>query len=219
MIQKRRQRPPRLPNLATPPTKEEVAKVLRSTADPKTKAAMALMAFSGLRIDVISELMIKDCPDLAIGSHSVRFTHMPAKVIWSRKIWRNGKTFCTFLCEPGCTFLRDYLTDRMRTQKLTPVSKIIENNGGLGISRQIKKAIVRGGFAWKPYSLRHYFAVGLMRACMDLNIPDFYTRFFMGHIDQHEMELTPDARNLPSSVETALRQSYQIAADKYLVTT
>ena len=176
------------------------------------------MAFSGLRIDVISELQIKDCPDLAIGSSSVQFTRIPAKIIWSSRIWRSPRRFCSYLCEQGCDYLKSYLDDRMRTQKLTPASKIIENTGGLEISRQIKKAIVRAGLNWKPYSLRYYFDVELMQAFMELHLPDDYRKFFMGYVNRDEMNLTPDARRLPPAVETHMRQSYEMAAQRYLTT-
>jgi hypothetical protein len=106
----------------------------------------------------------------------------------------------------------------MKTQKLTPSSKIIENNGGLEISRQIKKGIVKAGFDWKPYSLRHYFAVELMRASVEFNFPDDYRRFFMGYMNRDAMNLTPDARRLPPAVETHMRQSYEKAAERYLTT-
>ncbi|MGC8970234.1 MAG: hypothetical protein ACP5LG_06765 [Conexivisphaera sp.] len=65
------------------PTQEELARAMRA-ANPRARAAMALMAYTGLRPEVLGDyrgtdgLVLGDLPDLVIEGGHARFTRIPA---------------------------------------------------------------------------------------------------------------------------------------------
>jgi len=121
---------PKIAQTERVPTKDELRKIL-SVADIRAKAAIGLVAFAGLRLEVLGNyrgtdgLKIRDFPDLEIQGDRVKFRRVPAMVIVRANLNKAGHQYFTFLGEEGCEYLEDYLTYRLRQGELftenTPV--------------------------------------------------------------------------------------------------
>lgn len=203
-------------------------------AELRARAACALVAFSGLRIESLGDyqgqdgLQVKDFPDLVIENSAVEFTQMPATIVVRRSISKAGHQYFTFPCDEGCEYLKKYLGWRLRKgEKLTNTSPIITptfsglagkhitsvNTGDL-----MRKATRVAGFSWRPYVLRRYFDVRMMMAESDGLIIRDWRVFWMGHKGDIEHTYTVN-KGLPQDVIEKMREAYHKAAEKCMVTT
>jgi len=121
---------PKIAQTERVPTKDELRKIL-SVADVRARAAIGLMAFFGLRPEVLGNyrgtdgLKVRDIPELEIGSR-VEFVRVPAMVIVRANLSKAGHQYFTFLGEEGCEYLEDYLNYRLKQGEiLTENSPII----------------------------------------------------------------------------------------------
>lgn len=187
------------------PTRDEVRKLLNETKDAKTRAAVALMIFSGLKASDIQWLTIKDVPDLKAQGSVIKFIRIPAKIIPRRRPW---PTF-TFLCRLGCEYLQHYLEERYRKgERFTPKSPIIR---GAPISlRRVSRAT---GINCLPLTLRAYFKTQLTLAEHDGLIPRDVREFISGYAVKEP--LMP--RHPTPQMEQMMRDAYRKSADKYLI--
>jgi hypothetical protein len=216
-----------------PPTQDELRKIF-SAAELRAKAACALVAFSGLRIESLGDyqgqdgLQVKDFPEMVIENNAVEFAQMPAMIAVRRSISKAGHQYFTFLCDEGCEYLKEYLGWRLRKgEKLTNTSPIItptfsglvgKHITSVNIGDLMRKAIRVAGFSWRPYVLRRYFDVRMMMAESDGLIIRDWRVFWMGHKGDIEHTYTVN-KGLPQDVIEKMRESYQKAAEKCLVTT
>jgi integrase len=113
------------------PSQEELAKILRAPP-PRIKAAISLMAFAGLRPQSIGNydgsdgLMLKDLPELRIEGKEVVFEKIPTMVIVRSTLSKAKHKYFTFLGSEGCTYLKEYLEQRIRGgEELKPESPLI----------------------------------------------------------------------------------------------
>lgn len=176
------------------PTNEELATILRQ-ARTKTGLMISLMAFSGVRPEVIGNfdgtdgLRISDLLDLNIESGKVEITKMPLRIRVRTSLSKNNKEYYTFLSKEGCVYLKEYLGERLRQEQLKPNSPLIvpaqsDNRSFLAthfVSRFIKDAIMKSGFSWRPYVLRRYFVTGLALAESKSLITHSWRQFITGH--------------------------------------
>ena len=85
----------------------------------KERAVVSLLAFSGLRPQVLGDakgndgLRIKDLPELKIDAGQVRFEKIPTLVVVRRELSKNGHSYFSFLGPEGCSYLRSYLLKRI----------------------------------------------------------------------------------------------------------
>lgn len=216
-----------------PPTPEELAKIL-SAADLKAKAACSLVAFAGLRPEVLGDfvgkdgLKIQDIPELTIKHQEIMFEHVPAIINVRPTLSKTGNRFSTFLCAEACESLKQYLEWRMRRgERLSPQSPIItplrrtlagEHIRTTNISDMIRDAIRAAGFSWRPYVLRRYFDTRLMIAESDGLLIRDYRTFWMGHRGDIEHTYTVN-KGLSKDVVEKMRESYGKAAERHLQTT
>ena len=202
------------------PSQQDLGKILQKADNARAKAVIALMAFSGLGLATIRKLRITNMPDLVVGSTTIDFTKMPAKIIWSSPIFEPPiPTFFTFLCGQGCDYLREYLKERLRnSDKLIPFSHVIRNSDLSELRRSIRQPIVNAGFDFTPHDFCRYFAKQMGSAEEAGSIDGDYRRFFMGHfMSEAQRKRNVRMKKLPASLESTMRKGYDETASKYLV--
>jgi len=218
-----------------PPVPDELRKIL-DMADARAKAACGLVAFSGLRPEVLGNflgddgLKVKDFPEMRLGDGLVEFLKVPTMIKVKSGLSKTGKAFFPFLCQEGCDYLKNHLEWRMRegekldgaspimTPQLQQKSLVGQHIRTTNISDLIRKPIRAAGFDWRPYVLRRYFDTRMMMAEGDGLIIRDYRQFWMNHAGDIEHVYTVD-KALSKDVVEKMRESYAKAADKYLVTT
>lgn len=214
------------------PNKDELKRILNSK-DIRAKATIALMAFTGVRPNVLGRgsdgLRIAHLPDLRIIGKKVEFDKTPALVRVKADLSKTGKAYLTFLNKEGCEYLKQYLERRLRDEeKLNPSSAVITNkwdskNAGGFISTTKILELVRGsirqaGFRFRPYILRRYFDhYMLLDAVAEGALPRDFVVFWMGHQGDIEHDYTT-AHALPTQTIEKMREAYGKASEKYLQT-
>ncbi len=214
------------------PTPDELKQIL-SAGDLKAKTACSLVAFAGVRLEVLGNyygddgLKLKDFPEVKLKRDEVGFDQYPTKLIVRKSLSKTGNQYFTFLPEEGVEYLRQYLKWRMlRGEKITPESPIItpfqprlagQHIRTTNISDLMRKAIRDSGFDWRPYVLRRYFDTRLMLAESDGLIIRDYRTYWMGRKGDIEFVYTV-SKAVSEDVVEKMRSGYNKAADKYLVT-
>jgi len=212
------------------PTKSELLRILLA-GDKKARAAAALVAFAGLRLETLGNydgtdgLRVRDLPEMRLSKRKVEFDRVPTMVVVREELSKGGHRYFTFLAEEGCGYIREYLEDRIRRgEKLTPDSPVITPKlrmkpfiRTINIGDAIRKAMRKAGFGWRPYVLRAYFDTQLMLAENAGKVIRDYRQFWMGHKSDIEARYTTNKHRLPGEVVEDMRASYQRSQD-YLQT-
>jgi len=216
------------------PEPGELRKALEH-ACPRTRAAMALSAFCGLRPGALGNhdgsdgLEIRDLPEIQIDHETmtVSFAQVPTKVIVRKKISKAGHQYFGLLNEEGCRYLGEELERRLRLGHTLALNSPVMSNFDAkkerhvttkAISASIREVIRTAGFNWRPYILRVYFSGRLLFAeSRTKGLLRDYRVFFMGHKGDIEHVYTLNKCRLPESLETDMRQAFSQAA-KYLDT-
>lgn len=100
------------------PSPEELSRVLRM-ATLRERVAISLMAFSGLRPEVLGNidgtdgLTLKDIPDLKIINGKVEFANMPVRIIVRHELSKIRQPYFTFLGNQGSEYLKEYIESRL----------------------------------------------------------------------------------------------------------
>jgi hypothetical protein len=215
-----------------PPTQEELRRIF-DAGDLRAKTASALVAFSGVRLEVLGDylgldgLKIKDLPEMTISKRRVEFEQIPTIVQVRKTLSKTNKHYFSFLCREGCDYLKQYIEWRIRRgEKLDMNSPLItpsqtrlvgQHIRTPNISDLIRKSIRDAGFEWRPYVLRRYFDTRLMVAESDGLILRDWRQFFMGHSGDIEHTYTVN-KALSKDVVEKMRASYGKASEKHLVT-
>jgi hypothetical protein len=215
-----------------PPTPDELRKVF-NMAEFRARVACAIVAFSGVRIEVLGDylgrdgLEVRDVPELQIKDSGAEFTKTPTLIVVRKNLSKTRNQFFSFLCEEGCEYLKQYLEFRLREgETLGPNSPIITPSKlalagrhirTVNVSDLIRKPIRAAGYAWRPYVLRRYFDTRLMMAESDHLLIRDYRIFFMGHRGDVEHTYTVN-KGLSQDVIEKMRTSYGKAGARYLQT-
>jgi integrase len=232
-----------------PPTPDELKKALDVT-DIRRRAAIALVAFAGVRLQVLGDylgrdgLKVEDFPEMTIENGRVEFKRVPTKLVVRATLSKTGNEYVSFLNEEGCEYLQAYLEERMHAkmrkkwshgkwspyevpaEQLTPGSPIMTpDKFGLAgkhirttnIGDLIRVAIRKAGYDWRPYNLRRYFDVRMMRAEGDKLIIRDYRVFWMGHSGDIEAVYTLN-KDLDDETWNELRNAYARADEACLTT-
>jgi hypothetical protein len=222
---------PTLANERTP-TQEELARIFRA-CKLDARAAVALMAFSGLRPQVLGNydgsdgLRLSDLLEAKIDNEKglMEFTRIPTLIRVRKPLSKAGHQYFTFLCEEGCRYIKEYLENRMhKGEKLTAESAVITAKHAkkqfirtVNIGDKIRAGIRAAGFPWRPYVLRCYFETQMMIAeSKGLIIRDYRT-YWMGHKGDIEARYSTNKGVLPMHVIEDMREAYR-KAQKYLQT-
>ena len=217
------------------PTKDELSTILRST-DTRGRLEIALMAFSGLRPETLGSykgtngLKLSDIKDLEIVKGKIEFKKIPAEITVRPELSKARHQYLTFLSEEGCKYMTEYLNERTNSkEKISGESPLILPNESKSrketknrfletqlISREIKKAIKKAGFTWRPYVLRAYFATNLDIAEASGKISHSWRQFIMGHKGDIEARYSTN-KNLSDEIKDQIRETYK-KCQKYLST-
>ena len=217
------------------PTKDELSTILRST-DTRGRLEIALMAFSGLRPETLGSykgtngLKLSDIKDLEIVKGKIEFKKIPAEITVRPELSKARHQYLTFLSEEGCKYMTEYLNERINSkEKIREESPLILPNESKSrketknrfletqlISREIKKAIKKAGFTWRPYVLRAYFATNLDIAEASGKISHSWRQFIMGHKGDIEARYSTN-KNLSDEIKDQIRETYK-KCQKYLST-
>ncbi len=204
------------------PTQDELRKILLA-GTPRIRSAVALVAFSGLRPEVLGNylgndgLTLGDLPELKIGKDSVSFASVPTLIRVRPELSKNSAGYVSFLSEEGCDYIAQYLADRIRNgEKLRSDTDLVHPDRAgkrfirtLNIGDTIRTAIRGAGFQWRPYVLRHYFDTQLLTAESKGKVAHDFRVYWMGHVGSIDARYTTNKRQLPKELVDEMRAAYR----------
>ncbi len=213
------------------PSQQEL-RLIFNAGDSRERTACALVAFTGVRIGVLGDyegndgLKIKDIEGLKIEDDKVIFEKIPAMVKVRKELSKTGKPYFTFLGPEGCSYLENYLIERIRSgEELGPDSAVI-TAAKLGFrnkqhitSINVGDVIRNAGFNLRPYVLRAYFSSRLLMAQDERLITRDYRSFFMGHSGDIESRYSVNKGRLTEDMIESMREAYKRRSLKFLETT
>ena len=213
------------------PTKEELRRIFLS-GSKQARTACAIVAHAGLRLQGLGSytgydgLRMRDLPELKIKGSEVSFEKIPAMVVVRSALSKARHQYFTFLTEEACSYLKDYLEERLRDgEQLTPDSAIVKPKFAqkpfirtVNIGDMMRLAIRSAGLPWRPYVLRCYFDTQLMLAESKGLVLRDYRQFWMGHKGDIENRYTTNKHKLPEEVIEDMREAYK-RSQEYLQTT
>jgi integrase len=222
------------------PTRNELRAIL-TYAGVRGKCSIALMAFAGLRPQVLGNLtgtdglQLRDLPDVEIGKDTVTFTRIPTMVTVRPRLSKAGHKYFTFLPREGCEYLKAYLEKRVAEgeplESTTPIIAVksgyedtgrrVGSRGSRHITtksatKEIRDAM-RPRFTWRPYVLRAYFDTQLLIAENSGKISHAYRQFFMGHQGDMEARYTTNKGRLPKALIESMWNAFS-SCEAYLST-
>ncbi len=230
------------------PTREQLAAILR-VATPRGRVCASFVAYAGLRPEVLGNfhaadgLRVRDLPEIRVGAREVTFAKVPSIVVVRPELSKARHRYFSFLPQEGCDYLAAYLQMRIAAgERLDPDAAIVSvdararTNGLRGdrgpgapistknVTGDVRDAIRKAGFAWRPYVLRAYFDTRLLLAESGANgngggnggprLTRDYRSFFMGHKGDIEHRYTLNKGRLPEELVEDMRRAYQ-AAEPY----
>lgn len=223
------------------PTPDELLQIL-NCASARGSCSIALMAFAGVRPEVLGNmngkdgLEIRDFPEMEIEGGKVTFTKIPTRVNVRPSLSKSKHKYFTFLNSEGCDYIKAYLERRLAMgeelgqrsaiisikpgYEKTGFRKNVESPSGHIVTKTLTKEIrdaMRPRFTWRPYVLRCYFDTQLLIAENNGKISSAYRAFFMGHVGNIEARYTTNKGRLPDAVIEDMRRTI-VRSDEYLST-
>ncbi len=214
------------------PTPEDLKNIFLS-GDSRERLACAIMAFSGVRPQVLGNyrgtdgLRISDIPDMEIKEGVVSFTKIPVRIVIRSELSKKDNEYFTFIGEEGARYLKLYLEERIKDGEIlrpesaiiTPSKKAIRTSfiTTTNIGDLIRNTIRRSGLNQRPYVLRKYFDTQLLQAESKTGLKRDYRVFWMGHTGDMEHEYTLNHGILSDNVIEDMREQYA-KASKFLET-
>lgn len=211
---------PRLRGIQVP-IQSHLASVL-AAADPRSRAALALIAMSGVREQVMGDylgeegLRIRHLADAEIKDGRVVFNRTPCRILVPETLSKTDHAWFTFLGPEGCSYLEAYFRKRAeRGEILTRDSAVIRSTRSdqqfmrtPSIYRLLRAPMLAAGVKAMPYIWRSYFDTRAMLAETKGLIRD-YRQFFMGHTGDIEHVYTLHKDLSPEVIE-AMREGYEL---------
>lgn len=162
-------------------------------AVPRARCAMALMAFSGVRPEVMGNykgtdgLRVRDLADAHLNGNALVFDQVPCR-IQVRELSKTKQPYFTFLGPEGCQYLQAHLAERAADGETLDVDSPIITPRNLAkpfmrstaISGLIREPMRAAGLKEPPYIWRSYFNNRCLNAERYGLLRD-YRVFFMGH--------------------------------------
>jgi len=207
------------------PTQEELSRILRASP-PRVRVAEALMAFADLRPESLGNhngtdgLILKDLPELRSEKSKISFQKMPTMIVVRPTLSKGRHRYFTFLPSEGCTYLKEYLEERIRIgEKLTPESPLIAHERPRAdtkrflqtrkVTRLIRSCMRRAGARKRPYVLRAYAETQLIIAESKGKISHPYLQFVAGHKGDIESRYSTNKGRLPEQMIEDMRKCYR----------
>jgi len=214
------------------PSREELSRILRASSS-RVRVAEVLIAFADLRPHSLGNhdgsdgLTVGDLPELEIENGNVVFEKVPTMVVVRSNLSKTRQKYFTFLSEEGCTYLREYLGERLRFgEKLGKKSPIITYQMSSStrvfmttrkITRLIREAMRRAGVWKRPYVLRAYAETQFIIAESKGKISHPYLQFIAGHKGDIESRYSTNKGRLPEEMVEGMREAYK-ACEPFLST-
>jgi hypothetical protein len=209
-----------------PPTKEELDKILRN-ATLRGRVIIGIMAFSGIRPESLGNyngtdgIVLKDIEGLEITDHGINFKIFPAMLKIRATLSKKGNACFTFIPEQAGKYIKDYFDLRIRNgEKLNMESPLIlsDSRGSHSkenkfvstafLLRDVRKAIRKAGFTFRPHVMRVYFASAMDIAESKGLISHSWRAFFMGYKGDIEARYSTN-KKLPPDVVEQMREAYK----------
>ncbi len=216
------------------PTREELKNIFLS-GDSRERLACAIMAFSGVRPQVLGNykgtdgLRISDIVDMEIKDGKVSFSKIPVRVVIRSELSKKENEYFSFIGEEGANYLRIYIEERIKEgEVVTPETPIMTPSKmkiradvpfitTTNIGDLIRNTIRRSGLNQRPYVLRKYFDTQLLQAESKTGLKRDYRVFWMGHTGDMEHEYTLNHGILSEEIIEDMRAQYA-KASKFLET-
>jgi hypothetical protein len=215
------------------PSKEELDKILRM-ATLRGRVSIALMAFSGLRPESLGNydgsdgLKLGDFAEAEVHPDHIEFKRVPSILIIRKNLSKARHQYFTFIPQQTVTYIREYLEERVkRGEQLTKETPLlgfdprgVKKNRFLRttlVTRDIREAIVKAGFSWRPYVLRAYFDTNMIIAESKGKISHPYLQFLMGHKGDIEARYSTNKGILPPDMIEDMRRCYR-ECEPYITT-
>jgi len=216
------------------PSNEELSRIFRAS-NPRVRTAEILIAFADLRPQTLGNhdggdgLMLKDLPELKIENGEIIFDRVPTMIVARPTISKARHKYFTFLIKEGCTYLKEYLEERLRAgEQLEPESPLIAHERPRASTRKfmmtrkithlIRMAMRRAGVYKRPYVLRAYAETQLIIAESKGKISHPYLQFMAGHKGDIEARYSTNKGILPQEMVEGMRKCIQ-ACEPFLGTT
>jgi hypothetical protein len=207
------------------PSKDELSRILRM-ASLRGRVSVAMMAFSGLRPESLGDYLgtdgirLADFTEAKVSGGRVEFEKVPAVLLVRRTLSKARHPYFTFVSSEAITYIQEYIQERTKSgEKLTPQSPLlafdprgVRKNAFLRtilVTRDIKEAIVKAGFTWRPYVLRAYCDTNMIVAESKGLISHPYLQFLMGHKGDIEARYSTNKGRLPPSMIEEMRETYK----------
>lgn len=204
------------------PAQEELRTVLH-LAPPRTAAMVALIAFSGVRPQVLGAyggrdgLRVQDLVDARLHDGRLEFERVPALVRVHPRLSKTAAPYFTFLGPEGCEILSAYFETREEERgpespliaarwkrKDRPWTEAFLGTGKVGDA--IRIPMRKAGLEEPPYIWRSYFSSRAMLAESRGLLRD-WREFMMGHTSDISRRYSMD-RRLPEDTVEAMRDAY-----------
>jgi len=207
------------------PSREELDRILRM-ATPRGRVSIALMAFSGLRPESIGNytgadgLRLGDFVEADVKPDGLEFAKVPSMLLVRRGLSKARHQYFTFVPQQTITYIEEHLEERVRQgEKLCKDSPLlgfdprgVKKNKFLRttlVTRDVKEAILKAGFNWRPYVLRAYFDTNMIIAESKGKISHPYLQFLMGHKGDIEARYSTNKGVLPPDMIEDMRKCYR----------
>jgi len=184
------------------PSKEELSRIFRAS-NPRVRTAEALIAFANLRPESLGNhdgsdgLTLRDLPELRIEKGEVIFEKVPTMIIVRPSLSKARHKYFTFLINEGCTYLKEYLEERLRSgERLRPDSPLIAHERPRVGTRRFP--LTR--------KITHLIRVAMRRAGV-YKRP--YLQFIAGHKGDIEARYSTNKGILPEEMVEDMRKSIQ----------
>src|SRR2546422_1299683 len=204
------------------PSQDELRRVL-NVADARARTATALIAFGGLRPEVLGTylgddgLRLRDFVEASVSRDQLKVQPVPTKIEIPERLSKTGRPYFTFLGSEGCEYLNAYLRERAEIgETITDASPLITPRKvdkpfmrTINVGDLLRKPMRAAGLREPPYIWRSYFASRAMLA-ESRGFSRDYRTFTMGHQGdiQHVYALH---KKIPPDAVEAIRRGYRAA--------
>jgi hypothetical protein len=186
--------------MCTPPTKDDVEKLIESCNSAGAKVAVGLAAFSGLGWPgQIRQLNFRNLVELSLAKR--RFLEVPSRIQLPGIRNRRAAVirYCTFLSSRGCEWLLEDL--KSRPQPPRAESPVVTELAFKDAERAVRAA----GLRW--HDLRDYFYA----ACVKTGVSQRVVDFMLGHVVRREDHV----RDMLSREIDFLRKEYRKVDEQF----
>ena len=198
------------------PSKDELSRILRM-ASLRGRVSIAVMAFSGLRPESLGDYLgtdgirLEDFTEAKVSDGGVEFAKVPAVLLVRRTLSKARHPYFSFVGSEAITYIQEYIQERSKSgEKLSPRSPLlafdprgVRKNAFLRtvlVTRDIKEAITKAGFTWRPYVLRAYCDTNMIIAESKGLVSHPYLQFLMGHKGDIDARYPTNKGRLPPSM-------------------